>query len=76
MIVTRRSDALVSGVPLSVITCDAFANSGLYIAMCLQTGVLEDLARLVKAEIRPGRFRLMPIHDIPTGEVDAESGGQ
>ena len=59
--VCLMADALVSGVPLSVITCAAVANSRLYIAMCLRTGVSDDLARLVTAEIRPGRGRLVTI---------------
>ena len=48
------ADALVSGVLLSVITCAAVANSRLYIAMFLRTGVLDDLAGLVTAEIQSG----------------------
>ena len=35
--------------------------------------MLDDLARLITAEIRPGRGRLVSIHDITSGEVDAEN---
>ena len=56
--VCLMADALVSAVPLSVITCAAVANSRQYIAMCLQTGVSDDLARQVTAQIRPFRIRV------------------
>ena len=74
--VCLMADALVSGVPLSVITCAAVANSRLYIAMCLRTGVSDDLARLVTAEIRPGRGRLVTVRDSPTGDADPDNSGQ
>ena len=44
--------------------------------MCLRTGVSDDLARLVTAEIRPGRHRLVTIGNSHTEEADANNSGQ
>ena len=70
------ADALVSGIPLSVLPSATVANSRLYKVMRLRTGLANDLTRLVTAEIRPGRGRQETTRAILIGEVDADDDEQ
>ena len=44
-------------------------------ATCLHMEVSPNLARLITADVRPGRGRLVPVHAALTGEVDGVDSG-
>ena len=63
-------DARVSGVPIFVIICATVTNDRLYMVTCLRAGEAPDVARLITAEIRPGRGRLVLLYSVPAGLAD------